>query len=110
MTTIFDLPFLWLTVDLGRDEHGKPHQVGVSCWCHLLTLVTLTESTLDLAGDQQGSMLCLGGSRHLRCLAWEVGTTRMKADVQLGLEGHGGCRGEVAPGRKVASKPISTSL
>lgn len=103
MTTIFDLPFLWLTVDRGRDEHSKPHWVSVSCWYHLLTLVTLIESFLDLSGGQhatQTSVLCLGGSRHLWCLAWEVGTRQMRADVQLGLEGR-----EVALGRKVARNP-----
>lgn len=90
MTTIFDLPFLWLTVDRGRDEHSKPHWVSVSCRYHLLTLVTLIESFLDLSGGQhatRASVLCLGGSRHLWCLAWEVGTRQMRADVQLGLEG-----------------------
>lgn len=113
MTTVFDLPFLWLTVDLGRDEHSKPLWVSVSCWYHLLTLVALIESTLDFSG--QGSVLCLEGSRHRWYLAQEVGAKqgrtdvqvgsglvpgRGRADVQLGLEGREG-----APAREVASQP-----
>lgn len=92
MTTVFDLPFLWLTVDLGRDEHSKPLWVSVSCWHHFLTLVTLTDSTLDLSG--QGSMLCLGGSRHRWYLAQEVGAKQGMTDVQVGsgmVPGRGRC-------------------
>lgn len=90
MTTIFDLPFLWLAAGLGSAEHMQTHcdqcllKTSVSLadlpWLLLLrALWTFLESSMRYRVTH-----CPGGSRHQWSGRFAPG--RGRVDVQLGSE------------------------